>query len=123
MSEHDLTKEGGGQIIDFVNGPNPSLRTKGYGRYCSHRRVGFDKNERRVECDGCGKVLDPFDWLANTLVGDWDHYTYELRQMKSAAERARNELEELKRRERNARARVKRWESRADTETESGEGS
>jgi ABC-type thiamine transport system substrate-binding protein len=82
----------------------PSLRAKdNAGFSCRHRNVSVCRQSRTVECDLCGTVLDPiqvlldFAYLERTLVYN-----------ESKIKNAHKVLEELKKEERNLKARIAR---------------
>ena len=76
------------------------------GAYCPHRQVQPDERTREVKCGKCGIKLDPFDALV-MLARDWGLFEVARNASKKEAERLRGIIDELKRDERNARARLK----------------
>ena len=38
------------------------------GGFCSHEHITVDEHERLIECDRCGAVLDPFEYLWSSAV-------------------------------------------------------
>ena len=81
--------------------PAPGLRAV-RDRWCSHQRMSVNANARRLTCDGCGAELDPYKALATIA-----HNSEKVRQWSDAATLAAKRLNEIERRERNARARLK----------------
>ena len=73
------------------------------GCFQHHPVVFFE--ERRIECQRCKKTLDPYDVLAN-YIRNWSRVRHAFR----AEEQARDRLAELLRKERNAKARLRRTE-------------
>ena len=84
--------------------PARPSRTKDF---CRHLYVVVCEKTRMLECDKCGQVIDPFDYMwewANcdrNLAGQRDI-------MKKEIKRLNADLAELKKDERNTKARLKR---------------
>jgi hypothetical protein len=91
----------------------PPLCTKGRGvrRPCQHKRVQLDVEARTASCAECGAVRDPFDALV-ALAGRLENYKGWGERYRAEAQRAADELEDLKRQVRNAKAQLKRWKAR-----------
>ena len=92
----------------------PLMRIK--NRYetpgCEHTSLGrrgviVDEELRRVTCKACGELLDPVQVLLD-MAKHWRIYSGNLQQLRSELDRRTEHLEQLKREEANARARVKR---------------
>jgi len=82
--------------------------------HCTHQ-VGilYDRTHRIIECKRCGAVLDPFDRIVHMATNE-RNYFQRLAIVVREWKRLTKSIEELKRRERNARGRVRRWEAKAD---------
>jgi hypothetical protein len=91
---------------------SPILTREGTGKgprqtYCSHDRVELDTDARRVYCRQCGREVPPFDYLKK-LARKFEQYTTALAEAKRQTRVAEANLAELKREERNAKARARR---------------
>lgn len=75
---------------------------------CYHRSYKLSDASRTVSCGKCGALIDPYDALV-----DLSRRDTEWRVADTAADKARERLADLERRERNAKARVAKWEARA----------
>lgn len=76
-------------------------------RYCGHRHSELDGASRRVYCRDCGVEVDPFTVLEQ-LANDYERWRVARDRMKHDAERASQELAEVKRELRNAKQRLRR---------------
>jgi hypothetical protein len=78
---------------------------------CFHRRhpALVDTGARTLRCQGCGAPLDPYEYIG-WLATDGDH----LARTKRRLDELSASIKELVKREQNAKARVKRWEKRAE---------
>ena len=76
-------------------------------RYCSHASRIIDPNVRALRCDECGAQLDAFDCLLQ-IARDADHLAFRKKELKRQIAKLTARVEELKRVESNARARLKR---------------
>jgi hypothetical protein len=86
---------------------SPIRRAKGsVPRPCGHRHVEVDPRERRVLCVDCGVEVDPYVAL-DMLAQEIERYDWARDSARNEAERARRDLENLRRLERNAKARVR----------------
>lgn len=101
-------------IIDFetarlgLNADQPPFKVKRSG-HCSHPTKVVDSDRRTVTCDQCKAQLDPLDALAR-LAREWSNYAYRLAELKKDANKAAVELDDIKRKIRNAKARLRRAE-------------
>lgn len=95
-------------VLGVLRGDLPPIASTPRKRnQCPHRRSLVDREDRRVTCRDCGVDLDPIEVISQIArVGD----QYE-RAIKAVAE-SHARLAELERRERNAKARVRRLEAR-----------
>lgn len=82
----------------------PVIATK-YSMGCRHKHTVVDQRARTVECDDCGASLDPLQVLWD-LACDHSRLLAEFRHTERKLKRAREDLEETLRLERNAKARL-----------------
>lgn len=78
---------------------------------CRHEASWVDIDARRVYCRRCEAELDPFDVLEK-LARNREFLVSQGRTLRFECDRRARELEELKRKEANAKARVRRAEGR-----------
>jgi hypothetical protein len=79
--------------------------------YCGHKFADIDRNKRTLTCRKCGAYLDPFNFL-NGLAHEYDLYAVPLARVQKQLDETSAKLEETKRQERNARARLKRLQAK-----------
>lgn len=89
----------------------PAFECKPRKRGCYHQYFILDNEKREVTCRKCGVVVDAFDALV-TVSLDWTQYVSNQKMCREESDKAAARLEELKRQERNARARLKRLEQK-----------
>jgi len=75
--------------------------------FCHHRRFNIDTSSRRVYCRDCGQEVDALSALM-VFTTEWSHFESGLERMRSQKEELSARVEELKREERNAKARLAR---------------
>jgi len=81
---------------------------------CRHGgQILYDPTMRTIECEACGAVLDAFDWIVH-LAREESRILANYRSARAEWHRLEKANEELSRRERNAKARVRNWERKAD---------
>lgn len=78
-------------------------------RRCTHRTSRLDVNARRVYCRKCNVELDPFTVL-DQFAREYEHHREGVETVRRERKRLSAVVEELKREERNVRARIKRRE-------------
>lgn len=66
-----------------------------------------DEKFRVLECERCGAIIDPFDYLMK-IARDNDMYWNMKQEYRKQATELAAKVEELKREERNLKARIKR---------------
>lgn len=98
--------EGGGED---AGPPVCTIHRDPSARACWHRRVKLDGKARKVLCAECGAERDPFDALC-VLADNLDRYEDWRARYKREASTAAKELEDLKRKVRNAKAQIRRAE-------------
>lgn len=106
----------GGELVPLfpaVGDDDRMLTTTGHDRrpWCGHQRVTLDTETRRVHCRECGREVDAFDAL-HTIARDGERWLEQRDELRRQARRAADDLEELKRDERNAKARKRRRDAR-----------
>lgn len=75
---------------------------------CQHKKsVIVDEKEREVYCEDCGKQFDAFEYMLRIARGNDSAWDTRAKLEKEARELA-EKVEELKRQERNTKARLKR---------------
>ncbi len=96
-------EEDGGDIAPVVQlVPRAQTAVKGSARYCSHRQIAVNEEDRTVACGTCGKVLDPVGVLLEYARRERNWQSWD--QATNAKER---ELAELKEEEAKVKARLK----------------
>lgn len=85
----------------------PTVEVVRGGGQCFHKQVTVDEQARKVHCARCGDEMDPFRALLDfaqrmQLEGGW------LKRLRTEKRSVATRVEELKREERNAKARLKR---------------
>lgn len=92
-------------VIDFM--PGAEVTPKRREKFCRHRHVIAVEKTRMLECDHCGATIDPFDFI-----WDWANervrFRYQNRELQLQCKETQKRLDDLKRQERNIRARIKR---------------
>lgn len=84
----------------------PAVPKKREG-FCQHTHVLVDEKTRMLECDACGQVIDPYDFMWEWATRDRNlQWTRDALKKDIAILRA--EMEELKREERNIKSRLRR---------------
>ncbi len=77
---------------------------------CKHLRIVLDDVRRVVECEDCGIIIDPYDYLRSYAQRSFGHWSRMARNAKDMADRLTREIEELECRKRSLRASVRRDE-------------
>lgn len=93
-------------IIEF-DSLQPPVAVKERERNCSHPAILLDPGYRVVECEKCKEIIDPFDYLVEWANNDRNLNTMRKR-IKAEIKRRSKILEELKRQERNLKARIRK---------------
>lgn len=104
-----------GEVIELFTAAdrarqNAPLTTKppDYGKkFCRHERIDLARDNRRAYCRDCGEERDLFDVLER-FASRFEHYIATLKEAQRSAKAAREELADLMRQERNAKARVRK---------------
>jgi len=79
-------------------------------KWCKHPRIIVCEKSRSLECDACGAAIDPFDFMLRWAKGD-RCLEARKRQLEDEVKRISGSLEELKREEKNLKARLRRLKS------------
>ena len=80
---------------------------KRHSESCRHFKTVICEKTRMLECEKCGEVIDPFDFMWKWASND-RNVELERDHLKKEIKRLTVELVELKRTERNTKARLKR---------------
>jgi hypothetical protein len=81
------------------------------GMPCWHLSIVVDGNARTVECAKCGALLDPLEALLK-FAREEINLGYRLQQLRDDCNKVAAKLDDTKRQERNARARLKRLQEK-----------
>ena len=73
--------------------------------YCKHQHVYLDQKTRLCECRECGATIDPFDFLWSWAMGT-EKIENTRKRLEAESERLTKHVKELKKEERNAKART-----------------
>lgn len=111
LVEFPLQPEIAQRLADAELGDLP-MTTERDGTYCRHRRIRFSPKTRIVHCEDCDSDIDPLLYIER-LANDWDWQRRTWHEIRSKIKAAGEHLEDLERRERNAKARVRRAEARS----------
>jgi hypothetical protein len=100
-----------GAWLKGLTGDGEGLLTSERTNHCYHNARGgvVDAGAKTLRCGGCGAPMDPYDYLAY-LAHDGDTLVRARKMIRELNEK----VGELQRQERNARARVKRWQAKAE---------
>jgi len=105
-----------GNIVDFKSSA-PSARLKSFDRSakhtsCRHKQIEVWHREPIIECQNCGVVVDPYQWIRDRC-RDHDQMMNSLEYQKQALQ---GEIEELKKMRRVLRREYRDERERRDTE-------
>ena len=93
-----------------------SVKKKQEVDYCNHAgTILIDEHFRILECEGCGKKIDPFEYLLK-IARENDMYWDMRKRYKKEAQEVHARLQELKREEKNTKARIKRLQKQIEVE-------
>ena len=84
-----------------------AIRTKKTHKACRHKSIICDDHTRQIECQSCGKILDPFDWIFRQGV-EQEKAVFDLQHIRHETQIAMDEFADLSRQKRNLQAQVKR---------------
>lgn len=74
---------------------------------CRHKHIIVCEKSRTLECDTCRAAIDPFDFMLRWAKEDRS-LEYRMKQLKEELKRLGEKLGELKRMEKNVKARLRR---------------
>ena len=92
---------------DFGKRQPIQKKRKSDRRFCHHPKIWIREKERDIECKDCGQVLSCYEWIEGWMRGDWI-LEIKKEELKKECEVVAEKLKDLKRLERNAKARMKR---------------
>lgn len=95
------------KVIEFdsIKLPVDSKKVKS----CSHPQILLDPGYRVIQCKKCNQVIDPFDYLMEWANGD-RNLNYIRKKIKSEIKQLSGKLKNLKKEERNIKARIRKVE-------------
>ena len=92
----DETK--GSNIVQFSAGRSRSVIQKEpedrKARYCTHDKVFALKEHRMLECQSCGSMVDPFDWVWKWATQE-THITHEVENRRKQLDGIKKEVATL----------------------------
>jgi len=95
------------------------LKFKKIKKLCSHYRILVDVETRTIECEQCGAIVDPFDFLYRIAKEQLDLderkkiLQLDIDKLKQETTDRLVKIEELKKEERNVKARLRRFKGQA----------
>lgn len=109
----DSPDDDGAQIIQLRPGQDAQdddrrMVTKRKAHACQHTRVVLDRDVQRAFCRRCDQEVPLFDYLVSLAAG-WERFIGERREAERRMRVVRENLSELLRDERNAKARRRNW--------------
>lgn len=102
------------EVIKFRPGKSITPRRDRLN-HCRHMQVIADEKTRSLICESCGTVIDPFEYLWAIACKD-DRLDYRKTRLEKEIKKLMPELEDLKRQERNIKARVRTAKAKLDKE-------
>ena len=78
---------------------------------CRHLRSEIDQYTRMITCKNCGITIEPYDWIM-TIGKQWETLNTKKADLAYANKQASKELDELRRQIKNAKAQLRRLESK-----------
>jgi len=98
-------------VIPLVQpGVEQPVKERKRDHLCFHRQFELDHESRRVYCSTCEAEVDAFAAL-DQIRRRWDRVASSLRELEAQERRLRVSVNDLKREERNARARKRKREA------------
>ena len=98
-------------MADVINlSSSLRLKPKRSSKFCRCNRVFVVEDTRMLECQSCGKIIDPFDFLMKEAKQQ-QLFVFEVSHLKNERDRLQKEVGELKQVKRNLKAQVKRARS------------
>ena len=76
-------------------------------KYCPHKHIIVCEKSRTLECEVCGAIIDPFDFMLKWAMEDRS-LEYRVKHLKNELKRLGEKLRKLKTMEKNAKARLGR---------------
>lgn len=94
------------ELIAAVDGTRPPVTREDPKPFCNHAHVRLDDAGHRVFCDDCGDEVDPWAFLAK-MASEWSRHRDAIRDIRRRRNHAQDELDEIRRLERNAKSRLR----------------
>ena len=93
-------------VVDFSVGQDLKKKPREYN-FCRCNQVLVNDHTRMLECQHCGKVIDPFDYIWRQA-NNQERNVFAVRHKKDEIKKFNDEIEELKRVKRNLQGQVNR---------------
>ena len=84
-----------------------AIKTKKTPTACRHKNITCEDHTRQIQCQTCGKTLDPFDWIFRQGI-EQERAVFDLQHIRHETQLAMKEIADLYRQKRNLQAQVKR---------------
>lgn len=92
-------------VIDLTRGAN--VLPKKSKVFCRCIQVFVDEHTRALECQSCGKIIDPFDYMMG-IANKHQRALWSTEILRDEEAKLQKEVDELKRQKRNLKSQVKR---------------
>ena len=107
MSANEDGTAGLAPVVPLRGDPDEAPVRTGERTWCQHDQVTVDEVCRRVYCRNCGREVDAFGALLK-FARRYESYERRVRELKREAAAVGQRVTDLKREERNAKARARR---------------
>lgn len=98
-------------VIDLTT--QATIKPKRMQGFCRCQQVNCIEETRQLECQQCGRVIDPFDWLWKQALNQ-ESAVFDVKRVRAEHERLVAEVDDLKRQRRNLKAQIKRAKETAE---------
>lgn len=96
------------KIVELHPPRAPLIRKPRTYPRCTHEHIWIDTDRRRLSCRACDCDVDPIGFI-DRLSRAGTSYEHQMKERRKLI----RSIQDLKRREKNAKALVKKWEARA----------